>query len=408
MRFPFSTAGGEGEAADLLPSLARSVWWLRAAVFVVVVAIVLTAKGSKVAAAVELGLGAIGLLGWWASDREVAPLDQPTPVPRWALLASLSLLTGVGAVAATSHHDTSLLALTIMSTLAAGAEADDIGLTVVVLIGVLGVEVGAVIYQDTDLGTMLGYPALIASLALLGRYRRAYRFQAEQAQALLAESRRAQEETERAAALTERTRIAREIHDVLAHSLGALGIQLQVAEAILSERGDIDSAIVALHRAQRLVEEGMTETRRAVRALRVDGPPLPQAVAALIEGQQAELTVSGEPFALHPAAGLALLRVAQESVTNVTKYGDGRPAQVTLSYTQHGVALTVENELPGDPQRPSDPADAAGGYGLAGMHERLRLINGELSAGPLDGRWVVRASLSRESSERRAENEAVE
>jgi len=213
------------------------------------------------------------------------------------------------------------------------------------------------------------------------------------AHALLAETRRAQLEAERAVALTERSRIAREIHDVLAHSLGALGIQLQAAEAMLAERGDIDRALRSLAGARRLVDEGLTETRRAVRALRTDAPPLPDALAALLDDRRGALTVSGEPYALSPAAGLALLRVAQEAVTNAAKHAHGEPATIALEYADMGVELRVENALP-DTVAVEHPG-TAGGYGLAGMHERLRLIDGELQAGPVGGRWVVRARVTR-------------
>jgi signal transduction histidine kinase len=229
----------------------------------------------------------------------------------------------------------------------------------------------------------------------LGRYRRAYRLQAEQAQALLAETRRAQQEAERAAALTERTRIAREIHDVLAHSLGALGIQVQAAQVTLEEHQDIDRALGLLTGARRLVEEGLTETRRAVRALRTDAPPLPDALAALLNGRTDALTVSGDPYALEPAAGLALLRVAQEAVTNAAKHARASQPTIALDYDELGVGLRIENDLPPGAPPPSEPGDGAGGYGLAGMHERLRLIDGELHAGPVGDRWVVQARVAR-------------
>jgi signal transduction histidine kinase len=228
---------------------------------------------------------------------------------------------------------------------------------------------------------------------VLGRYRRAYQTQTEQAVALLAETRRAQFEAQRSAALMERSRIAREIHDVLAHSLGALGIQLQATEVMLSERNDIDRALHTLAGARRLVEEGLTETRRAVRALRTDAPPLPQALAALVNDRPGALTVSGDPCPLSPAAGLALLRVAQEAVTNAAKHAAGAPATIALDYTDVAVELRVENALPD--VAASEHPHAAGGYGLAGMHERLRLIDGELHAGPMGDRWVVRARVSR-------------
>jgi len=362
-------------------------WWLRAAAFALAAVVVLTAHASIAAGVAELAIAATALLGLWASGR------LPAPWADRALFASLLVLTAVGGFAATSHNDTSVLALAIVGMLAAGAELSLQELLVVFLAGVLAVEIGAVSYGRTDLGTVLGYPAALAAVALAGRYQRAYRTQTEQAEALLAETRRAQFEAERAAALDERSRIAREIHDILAHSLGALGIQLQAAEAMLTERHDIDRALRSLANARRLVDEGLTETRRAVRALRTDAPPLPDALAALVDDRPGALTVSGEPYALAPAAGLALLRVAQEAVTNAAKHANGNPPTVALQYTDTGVELRVENALP-DPTTIEPPGNA-GGYGLAGMHERLRLIDGELQAGPAGDCWVVQARVKR-------------
>ena len=372
---------GEG-----LRLLAAWQWRLRGAVFVLVGAVVLSAQSSIAAGSAELAIAAAAMIGWWAGER----LWEP-----WAgrsLLACLMVITAVGGFAAASHNDTSVLALAIVSMLAAGSDLSLTRVLVVFFAGVLAIEIGAIGYGHTDLGTVLGYPALLAGLAVGGRYRRAYQIQAKQAQALLAETRRAQLEAEHVAALTERSRIAREIHDVLAHSLGALGIQLQAAEVMLSEHQDIDRALHSLAGARRLVDEGLTETRRAVRALRTDAPPLPQALAALIDDPGA-LTVSGEPYALSPAAGLALLRVAQEAITNAAKHAAGRPAAIALEYADVGVELRVENSLPDSvaAERP----DTAGGYGLAGMHERLRLIDGELNAGPAGDRWVVQARVTR-------------
>jgi signal transduction histidine kinase len=373
---------GEG-----LRLLAAWQWWLRGAVFVLVAAVVLSAQSSIAAGSAEFAIAAAALIGWWAGER------LPEPWAGRSLLACLTAITAVGGFAAASHNDTSVLALAIVSMLAAGVDLPLTRVLVVFLAGVLAIEIGAIGYGHTDLGTVLGYPALLAGLAVGGRYRRAYQIQTEQAQALLAETRRAQLEAERVAALTERSRIAREIHDVLAHSLGALGIQLQAAEAMLSERHDVDRALRSLAGARRLVDEGLTETRRAVRALRADAPPLPQALAALVDDRPGALTVSGEPYALSPAAGLALLRVAQEAVTNAVKHASGQPARIALDYSDEGVELSVENPLP-DAAGIEHP-DAAGGYGLAGMHERLRLIDGELHAGAVGDRWVVQARVTR-------------
>jgi signal transduction histidine kinase len=367
--------------------LAAGAWWLRAGVLVIVAAVVLSAGGSTAAGIAELAIAGAAMIGWWAGGR------LPAPWAGRSLFACLMVITAVGGFAAASHHDTSVLALAILGMLAAGVDLPLAKLLVVFLVGVLAVEIGAISYGHADLGTVLGYPALLAAVGLVGRYRRAYRTQTEQAQALLAETRRARFEAERAAALDERSRIAREIHDVLAHSLGALGIQLQAAEAMLSERHDIDRALRSLASARRLVDEGLTETRRAVRALRTDTPPLPDALAALLDDRPGALTITGDPYALSPAAGLALLRVAQEAVTNAAKHADGNPPTIALQYTDTGVDLRVENALT-DAVAVEHP-DTAGGYGLAGMHERLRLINGELQAGPVGGRWVVQARVTR-------------
>ena len=104
-----------------------------------------------------------------------------------------------------------------------------------------------------------------------GRNRAAYRRQAEQSAALVTQMERLHAEQRRAAVLDERTRIAREIHDVLAHSLGALGIQLQAIHA-LTEQGDTGRALGLLGQAQRMAKDGLAETRRAVHAL-VPAPP---------------------------------------------------------------------------------------------------------------------------------------
>ena len=109
---------------------------------------------------------------------------------------------------------------------------------------------------------------------LLGRLVRGRRVQAEQSAALLAQTQQLLAARGRADVLGERARIAREIHDVLAHSLGALGIQIQAARAVLTDHKDLDRAVDILMTAQRMAADGLTETRRAVHALRLDSRPL--------------------------------------------------------------------------------------------------------------------------------------
>jgi signal transduction histidine kinase len=152
--------------------------------------------------------------------------------------------------------------------------------------------------------------------------------------ALLAQRERLQAEQRRADLLEERARIAREIHDVLAHSLGALGIQIQAARAVLTDHADTDKACEILVAAQRLAAEGLVETRRAVRAMRADTLPLVEELALVSDtyAQRYHVAVSfdtgGVPGPLPPDATIALLRIAQEALVNAAKHAVGQGVAV--------------------------------------------------------------------------------
>ncbi len=280
---------------------------------------------------------------------------------------------------------------------------------------VLAAEVG-LLFSAADPKAAQGIPLLLAVGLLSGFNRRAYRVRAEQNKALLAQAERLRAEQRRVAVLDERTRIAREIHDVLAHSLGALGIQIQAARALLTDHQDTDRAVEVLTTAQRIASDGLTETRRAVHALRTDTPPLADELARMAatheqrHGSTVTLTVAGGATALPPDQALALVRTAQESLTNAAKHAPHRPVTVDLRYGDQDVTLTLTNPLgrgappPDDPPRdgaaPAGPGGTGfttvdGGYGLTGMRERLLLLDGTLTAGPVDGRWQVTARVPR-------------
>lgn len=366
------------------------MWWLRGTVMLIAAVAVLAGAKDGVDGLIEVAIGAAALCAWrWAESR-----PDGAEGPRAAKLAALVALAACGGVAVTSRHQGLLFAFGVVGVLSAGSDLAPPAAVVVLCAGVLGIEAGAVSRGVSSTGAVLGYPGLLVAFVLAGRYRRSYRLQAEQAEALLTETRRAQAEEQHAAALLERSRIAREIHDVLGHSLGALGIQLQAAEALLSERGDVPGALNRLAGAQRLVAEGLEESRRAVHALRSDTPPLPESIAAVI-GEEldgtppARLVITGEPYRLAPAAGLALLRVAQEALVNARKHARGHDTVVTLEYAPEEVRLVVANAVPESVGPVDEPS--GGGYGLAGMRERLKLIGGTLSTGVRDERWVVEA-----------------
>jgi signal transduction histidine kinase len=188
---------------------------------------------------------------------------------------------------------------------------------------------------------------------------------------------------------------------VLAHSLGALGIQIQAARSVLTDRADIDQAGDLLAAAQRMAAEGLAETRRAVHALRADTLPLNEELARTTDtyGQRYGVKVSfdtgGEPRPLPPDATLALLRIAQEALVNAAKHAGGQHVAVRLDYGDAGVLLTVSNPLAPGSQSSPHVSTVNGGYGLTGMRERLRMLSGTLEAGRRDGQWIVTARLPR-------------
>jgi signal transduction histidine kinase len=214
---------------------------------------------------------------------------------------------------------------------------------------------------------------------------------------MLAQSEQLRAEQRQVAVLDERARIAREIHDVLAHSLGALSIQIQTARALLSDQRDVDRSLTALDKAQRMVTDGLTETRRAVLALRTDAQPLPDELALLAETHRGRhhtavsLDINGQSRALAPDAELALLRTAQESLVNAAKHSGGQPVAARLDYGPDHTTLTITNHLAEDAGGEQSFGTIDGGYGLLGMRERLLLIGGSLTAGSQGDQWTVTA-----------------
>ncbi|QMU71123.1 sensor histidine kinase [Streptacidiphilus sp. P02-A3a] len=292
-----------------------------------------------------------------------------------------------------------LVAFAAVAVMSAGSDLGPTAALAVATSGILAIEIGGVVYSQ-GFGTLLGFPLLLVLGLLMGRNRGAYRVQAEQSAALLAQYERLQAEQRRADVLDERTRIAREIHDVLAHSLGALGIQIQAARAVLVDQGDVDRAVEVLATAQRLAADGLVETRRAVHALRVDTLPLDEELAHAVDihgrryGAAVSFATGGVPRQLPPDATVALLRTAQEALINAAKHAGGQRIAVRLDFGADQVRLTVVNDLaPGRAHRPASASGVDGGYGLTGMHERLLLIDGTLTAGPRGDRWTVTAEL---------------
>jgi signal transduction histidine kinase len=201
----------------------------------------------------------------------------------------------------------------------------------------------------------------------------------------------------------ERARIARELHDIVAHSVSIISVQAGAVEQYLER--DPARARAHLGTVQRVARDALTEMRRLTGVLREEPagyepqPGLgrvPELVdRARAAGLDASLAQEGERRAVPPGVDLAAYRIVQEALTNAHKHAGPVAAQVHVRYSESGVEVEVENAAGENGSRP--PGDGAG-HGLVGMRERVRVYGGTLDAGPqAGGGYRVRASLPLEA-----------
>ncbi len=203
----------------------------------------------------------------------------------------------------------------------------------------------------------------------------------EEAEELVDELRDSRAAHAESVALAERGRVARDMHDVLAHSLSALALQLESARLLARDRGSDPEVVDAIEHAHRLTADGLAEARDAIAALRGEELPGPERLQQLVDAAPGEtrLTVSGTPRELASEARLALYRTAQEALTNVLRHSAGDRVEVRLAYEPDGTRLVVQDHGPGAPVA---VGASGGGYGLTGMRERAELLGGRLRAEP--------------------------
>jgi len=216
------------------------------------------------------------------------------------------------------------------------------------------------------------------------------------AEALLAQEATIREVREQMATMAERSRLARELHDILAHCLSGLSVQLEGAQLRAAETAADALLASQIACARELARDGMLNARRAVRALRgeeVPGPgQLPQLVASTASalGVPVTVRVDGVPRSLAPEAALTAYRTVQEALTNVAKHaGRGARASIVLSWAAESLDISVA-DTGGDG---AAAAGVPGGFGLAGMAERAALHGGQLAAGPSGDGFTVRLRL---------------
>jgi signal transduction histidine kinase len=264
---------------------------------------------------------------------------------------------------------------------------------VVIPVSVAALAVLAALAAVTGHGRGPGVPLLAALAGFTGTIFLAERLGVanDQAERLLAELQASRAVEARAAGLAERQRLAREIHDVLAHSLSGLLLKLEGAR-MLAARDPADPRLPStIDDAHHLARSGLDEARAAIGALRGEQMPGPDRLPELAErfgqdrGIPCLLTVSGAEHRLGADARLALYRVAQEALTNIAKHARPERVELCLAYEPGATRLTVEDFTVDDitavaASRPWAGGNG-GGYGLTGMRERAELIGGTLSVG---------------------------
>lgn len=239
------------------------------------------------------------------------------------------------------------------------------------------------------------YLGFVAAGWLLGYLMRGQRL-------LLAEQIGAQKMLAEHAAADERRRIAREVHDVIAHSLSITLLHVTGARRGLQQDRDVDDAVEALEQAERLGRQAMADIRRTVGLL--DSSPTKSAqttpepgiddVAVLVAdfqraGLEVVLRIDGPTERVSAAVGLALYRITQESLTNIAKHAPDSKSTVALNISAASASLTVDNRLPVAIAAPR----SAEGRGLRGMRQRVELLGGAIDAGPTHDGWSVRADI---------------
>ncbi len=258
--------------------------------------------------------------------------------------------------------------------------------------GWLAVAVSVLAVGRPD-GILLGAVAAVLGGAVVGITRREAVERSEQLARMEVEVARTEVERARAELLSERNHFAREIHDVLAHTLAALSLQLEAFSTVVeSEPGTSTAVREQLERTRRLVHEGLDEARGAVRALRDEPAPLGEQLTRLSAQHGATFTESGPPVRLPAPAVLGLYRVAQEALTNVMKHAPGAPTSVALTWSPDAVSLHIDNDA-STHTAPTVLARSGGGFGLRGIAERLELLGGEVDSGPTASGWRVTAAV---------------
>jgi signal transduction histidine kinase len=260
---------------------------------------------------------------------------------------------------------------------------------VVSAIGVLVFDVQLALEAPNALVFIMVVNGGAAFFFFLGTLLRREQEQRRHVAGLLAELEASREAEKASAALAERSRMAREMHDVLAHTLSGLVLQLEGAKLLARARDTHEEVTSSLERAHALARTGLGEARHAITTLRGDSLPGPELLPALVAehreatGRECRFTVVGRAVELPPDTRLTIYRAAQEALSNIRKHAPGATVDVRLTWRDDAVLLTVEDCADPPARRPADGGRTTSGprgYGLTGMAERAEVIGGRVTA----------------------------
>ena len=342
--------------------------------------------GTAVGAAVLGALMALLLL--W---RRTRPL---------AVLVAFIVLAAIGELFLIGPPDSLTQVLMLLTvTYSVGAHAEGHRGAAGLGIGVAGVGVVAVLYDPSDVVFPIVF--FVVSPWLVGRLLRNTMLTARELAERAELAEHAREDEERRAVMAERNRVARELHDVLAHNLSVVVVQAGAARRIVGRDPERAAEVAAL--IELTGREALAELRHLFGPVRrSDGSP-PSELPGLDDlehlatrvrhaGLEVDLRIEGEPVPLPAGVDLTAYRVVQEALTNALKHASAEAATVMLSYEPNELALTIEDD--GDGLGAERLDTLGGGHGLVGMEERVALYGGLLQAGPREaGGFAVRARL---------------
>jgi signal transduction histidine kinase len=314
------------------------------------------------------------------------------------LTPDLYVLAAAGAFLTGASPSSAASAFAFIAVVSAGFRTDLRRAVPIALVAMLGVAAASLIYDNGAVG-VLAYVLGFAVALLAASNAHQFALRAEQAELLLAQSQRSHEEQLRAARLEESTRIARDIHDVLAHALAGLTIQLEATRSLIEQGMDRDALLARVDRAHELAREGLRETRRAVGALRGETVAVPAGLEALVAefGGDARLTIDGDPARLQGRPGETVLRIVQEALTNVRKHAPGATVSVVVRAPVSDELVVVVDDEDGLRPETNGLASASVGFGLRGMRERAQALGGTLTAGASEHGWRVELRLPPEA-----------